>query len=141
MKALTIGQVAHLAGVHVETVRFYERRGLLAEPERRASGYRQYGMDVVTRLLFIRRAKGLGFSLKEIADLMALRLDPGATRTDVRKRTEAKIADIEAKINDLQRMRAALVKLATSCRGHGTVSDCPILEALDQTSKVKVDTH
>ena len=133
MKPLTIGQVAHHAGVNVETVRFYERRGLLAEPERRASGYRQYGADVVARLRFIRRAKELGFSLNEIAELLALRLNPKATRADVRQRTEAKIADIEAKIKDLHRMKATLVKLAVSCRGHGSISDCPILEALDHS--------
>lgn len=131
MKPLTIGQVARHAGVKVETVRFYERRGLLEEPQRRSSGYRQYAQDVVVRLRFIRRAKELGFSLKEIADLLALRLDPEATRADVRQRTEAKIADIEARINDLQRMKAVLVKLTASCRGHGSVSDCPILEALN----------
>ncbi len=131
MKPLTIGQVARRAGVGIETVRFYERQGLLEEPERRESGYRQYGEDAIARLRFIRRAKGLGFSLKEIKDLLALRLDPAATRADVRRRAEAKVADIEAKIHDLQRMRQALLRLTASCRGHGPVSGCPILEALD----------
>lgn len=133
MKPLTIGQVAKRAGVGVETVRFYEREGLLEEPIRRSSGYRQYAEDVVARLRFIRRAKELGFSLKEIGDLLALRIDPKATRADVRRQAEAKIADIEAKINDLQRMKSALEKLTVSCRGHGPVKGCPILEALDQS--------
>jgi MerR family mercuric resistance operon transcriptional regulator len=119
MKPLTIGQVARLAGVGVETVRFYERRGLLEEPSRKASGYRQYTADVVSRLRFIRRAKELGFTLSEISELLALRLDPSATREDVRRRAETKMADIEAKIEDLRRMRNALEELSINCRGHG----------------------
>jgi Cu(I)-responsive transcriptional regulator len=133
MKPLTIGQVARRAGVGVETVRFYERQGLLEEPERRESSrYRQYPEDVVARLRFIRRGKELGFSLKGIAGLLALRLDPAATRADVRRRAAAKIADIDARIRDLQRMKEALVKLTASCRGDGPTSGCPILEALDR---------
>ena len=131
MKMLTIGQIARRAGVGVETVRFYERQGLLEEPERRESGYRQYTEEVVYRLRFIRRAKELGFTLKEIRELMAFRRDPSATRADVRQQAKAKIADIEAKIRDLQRMKEALHKLTASCRGHGPASGCPILEALD----------
>src|SRR5262245_11414989 len=100
MKPLTIGEVARRAGVGVETVRFYEREGRLDEPARRASGYRQYGEDAVARLRFIRRAKELGFSLKEIAELLALRADPATTRADVRRRAETKVADIEAKVRD-----------------------------------------
>jgi MerR family copper efflux transcriptional regulator len=134
MQPLTIGQVARRAGVGVETVRFYEREGLLEEPYRQASGYRQYDEDVVARLRFIRRAKGPGFSLKEIAELFALRDDPDATRADVRRRAEAKVADIEAKSRDLQRMREALLILTAACDGHGPVSGCPILEALDQAN-------
>jgi Hg(II)-responsive transcriptional regulator len=131
MKTLTIGQIARRAGVGVETVRFYERQGLLEEPERRESGYRQYTEEVVYRLRFIRRAKELGFTLKEIRELMAFRRDPSATRADVRQQAKAKIADIEAKIRDLQRMKDALSKLTASCRGHGPASGCPILDALD----------
>ncbi len=131
MKTLTIGQIARRAGVGVETVRFYEREGLLEEPDRRESGYRQYTEEVIFRLRFIRRAKELGFTLKEIRELIALRSDSSATRADVRQQAQAKIADIEAKIRDLQRMKEALVKLTASCRGHGPASGCPILEALD----------
>ena len=130
-KPLTIGHVARLAGVGVETVRFYEREGLLAEPERRQSGYRQYGEEVVQRLRFIRRAKELGFSLAEIRDLLSLRDDPQATAADVRGRAEAKIAEIEAKVQDLQRMKKALLTLTATCSGHGPVRTCPIIEALD----------
>ncbi len=131
MKPLTIGQVARQAGIGVETVRFYEREGLLQEPARRESGYRQYPEDVVARLRFIRRAKELGFSLKEIKELLALRVDPSTTCREVKEQAESKIAHIEGKIASLVRMKEALVKLATVCRGRGPTSECPILDALD----------
>src|SRR5438105_1942923 len=131
MKSLRIGQVARQAGVGVETVRFYERQGLLDKPARKDSGYREYGDDVVSRLRFIRRAKELGFSLKEIAELIALRFDPDTTCALVKQRAESKVADIEAKMRDLQRMKRALAQLAASCRGSGPVRECSILEALD----------
>lgn len=131
MRPLTIGQVARRAGVGVETVRFYERKGLLAVPDRRASGYRQYDETGVARLRFIRRAKELGFTLHEIKELLSLKLDPATTCSDVKTRAEAKIADIEGKIDTLQRMRQALVTLTKACRGRGKTSDCPILDALD----------
>ena len=130
MKPLTIGEVARQAGVGVETVRFYERRGLLEEPQRRASGYRQYDGEAVAVLRFIRRAKELGFTLKEIKALLDLRLDASATRAEVRRQATAKVADIEAKIADLQRMRDVLHKLIRKCHGDGAASGCPILEAL-----------
>ena len=132
MKAMTIGQVARHAGVGIETVRFYERQGLLEEPARKQSGYRQYGEDVVARLRFIRRAKELGFSLKEIKELLALRVDPTTTCAEVRSKAAAKIADVEQKIEALQRIRTALVKLTAVCRGRGPTSECPILDALDK---------
>ncbi|MCE9565875.1 MAG: heavy metal-responsive transcriptional regulator [Planctomycetes bacterium] len=131
MKPLTIGQVARHADVGVETVRFYEREGLLERPQRRPSGYRQYGEGVVARLAFIRRAKELGFTLSEVADLLSLRLNPLASRADVKRRAEAKIADIDQRIRTLQRMRKALAKLTATCSGHGTTDECPILEAMD----------
>jgi MerR family mercuric resistance operon transcriptional regulator len=132
MKPLTIGQVARQAGVGVETVRFYERQGLLEEPSRRESGYRQYPTDVVAQLRFIKRAKELGFSLKEIRELLALRVDPATTCAEVKQQAEAKIADIEGRIASLTRMKKALVKLAAVCRGQGPTSECPILDALDK---------
>jgi len=131
MEKVTIGQLARKARVHVETVRYYERRGLLPEPPRRWSGYRQYSQDDVMRLQFIKRAQKLGFSLKEIAELLSLRVDPETSCDDVKKRTEAKLADIEAKIHALERMRKALKKLVASCGGRGPTSACPILEALE----------
>ncbi len=132
MKPLTIGQVARQADVGVETVRFYERQGLLNEPPRRESGYRQYPEDVVARLRFIKRAKELGFSLKEIKELLTLRVDPTMTCAEVRSKAQAKIADVEEKIQALQKIKKALVKLTTVCRGRGPTSECPILEALEK---------
>lgn len=131
MNHLTIGQVAKRAGIGVETVRFYEREGLLEEPQRRPSGYRQFDEGIVARLRFIRRAKELGFTLKEIKELLLLKLGPQTTCADVKCRAEAKITDIEAKIDSLKRMRRSLVKLTKACSGGGETSDCPILDALD----------
>ena len=131
MTALTIGQVAKRAGVNVETIRFYEREGLIGEPKRRASGYRQYAPDVVRRIRFIQRAKELGFSLREVGELLSLRVSRDQTCADVKARTVGKIADIDGKIAVLTRMRSALEKLGASCVGRGPVSECPILDALD----------
>jgi MerR family transcriptional regulator, copper efflux regulator len=128
---LSIGQLAKRANVGVETVRFYERQGLLAEPERRQSGYRQYQNDTVDRLLFIRRAKELGFTLSEIKELLSLRVDRDKTCADVRKQAEAKIADVESRIESLSRMKQALIKLTQTCGRNGPTNECPILDALD----------
>ena len=111
MDTLSIGQVARRAGVGVETVRFYEREGLLEEPPRRASGYRLYSEQVVTRLHFIKRAQKLGFSLKEISELLLLRVDAQTSCDEVRQRTEAKLAEVERKLVELQRMRQALLQV------------------------------
>ncbi len=131
MKPLTIGKLAKQADVGVETVRFYERQGLLEEPDRRPSGYRQYDADVVQRLRFIRRAKELGFTLNEIKELLSLKRDPSTTCTEVKKRAEAKIADIESKIRSLRNMRRALLKMTQSCSGTGPTQACPILESIE----------
>ena len=127
---LTISQLAQRARVNVETVRYYERRGLIPAPPRRESGYRQYAPQDVAYLLFIQRAKALGFSLKEIAQLLALRVDPQTTCEDVRERATRKIAEVEAKIQALTRIKSALEPLVAVCRGQGPTSECPILEAL-----------
>jgi len=133
MKLLRIGEVAQLAGVGIETIRFYEREGLIAEPSRRESGYRQYRPDAVARLRFIRRAKELGFSLQEIKELLSLRIDPATTCDNVQERAEAKVRDIEEKIHTLQRMKKTLAALVTACPGQGPIRECPILEALDDS--------
>lgn len=129
-KPLTIGRVAVLSGVGVETVRFYERQGLIEQPPRRKSSYRDYPEDVVAQLRFIRRAKELGFTLREIKELLLLRQDPATLATDVRQRAEAKIAAIDAKIRSLSRMKEALVQMTSSCSCHSSTAGCPLLEAL-----------
>lgn len=131
MDGLTIGGVAKRAGVGVETIRFYERKGLLEEPPRRESGYRQYPEEAVARIRFIRRAKDLGFSLREVDELLSLRVDRRTSASEVRTRAEAKIEDIELKLADLARMKAALVELTTCCEGRYAAGECPILEALE----------
>ncbi len=133
--AFTIGEVAKRSGIGIEAVRFYERKGLIAEPPRTDSGYRQYSEEVVGRIRFIRRAKELGFALKEISELLSLRVDPDTTCADVRKQTEFKISDVEERIRALRRIKTALKKLAASCVGTGPASECPILEALDSQEK------
>lgn len=131
MKPLTIGQVAHRSGVGIETVRFYEREGLLARPKRSVSGYRQFDEEVIVRLQFIRRAKELGFTLNEIKELLSLRVDLDTSCDDVKDRAEIKIADIEDKIKTLRRMKKTLVRLTQECGKKGGGSECPILDALD----------
>ena len=129
---LTIGKVAQSAGLAIDTVRYYEREGLLETPARSASGYRHYRPDVVARLRFIRQAKDLGFSLSEIKELLALRVAPGKSCADVRAHAEHKIADVDRRIASLKRVRGALTRLASACSGKGPVSQCPILEALEK---------
>lgn len=132
METMSIGELAKAADIGVETVRFYEREGLIAEPPRRRSGYRQYPPDTVRRLRFIRRAKDLGFTLKEIGELLDLRVDPKKSCRDVRSMATAKLADVEGKMLDLARIKAALVSLERACRGTGPTSECPILDAIEQ---------
>ena len=132
MRPLTIGQVARRASVGIETVRFYEREGLLNRPARSpSSGYRLYDEDVVARLQFILRAKELGFTLNEIKELLSLRLDPGTACEDVKARAEVKIVDIEQRIATLRRMRTALLRLTKACCKRGGGAECPLLDALD----------
>jgi len=130
-KPLRIGRLAQEVGINLETVRFYERQGLLPRPPRSASGYRLFPADAPRRLKFIKRAQELGFSLREIRELLALRVSPRTDSTEIRKRTESKIADIESKIRTLDSMRKALKKLVQSCAGCAPHSKCPILESLD----------
>lgn len=132
MNSLKTGQLANEAGVNVETLRFYEREGLLPEPPRRVSGYREYPADAVKRIRFIQRAKELGFTLREIKGLLQLRVDPDTTCAEVREQAAEKIADVKQKISDLKRIERALNKLMNSCRGNGPVDDCPILKHLEK---------
>ncbi|ETW95374.1 MAG: MerR family transcriptional regulator [Candidatus Entotheonella gemina] len=131
MQTLTIGKVARRAGVGVETVRFYEREGLITAPSRSVSGYRQYPEQTVARIRFVRRAKALGFSLREVRELLSLRVDPERSSAEVKARAQAKIADIEQRIRTLRRMKKTLVELTDACDGCGAMRDCPILDALE----------
>ena len=130
MSGLTIGQVAQKAGMGIETIRFYERKGLIAEPPRKESGYRQFEPEVLERLAFIQQAKTLGFSLGEIHELMSLRHRADTSSRDVKKIATARLADIDQKIKVLKRMQRALKKLVDQCPGQGALKECPILEAL-----------
>lgn len=132
MEHLKTGELAKRAGVNVETLRFYERKGLLPVPPRRESGYREYPEESVRRIRFIKRAQELGFSLGEIQDLLALRVQRGTTCAEVKERAELKIQDVRQKIADLKAIERALNKLAATCSGRGPITGgCPILENLD----------
>lgn len=132
---LLIGELARRAGLRLTTVRFYERRGLLPEPDRTAAGYRRYSAADVDRLRFIQRAKDLGFSLQEIAGLLALNGDPAADCEQIRKTAAAKIATVDTRIERLRRMRTALLQLMEQCPGEGTSLNCPILSALNDNAE------
>jgi MerR family mercuric resistance operon transcriptional regulator len=131
MHGLRTGQVAKQTGVNVETLRYYERQGLIDTPPRTASGYRDYPAETVSRIRFIRRAKALGFTLQEIGDLLSLRVSPTASSAEIKTRAEAKITDIEDKIRTLTRMKETLTSITTACDGCAPLSACPILDALE----------
>jgi MerR family copper efflux transcriptional regulator len=133
MESLTIGKLAQRAGVGVETIRFYEREGLISEPPRRPSGYRDYPLETVARIVFIRRAKDLGFTLKEINELLELRVRPRRNCAQVKQSADAKIADIEGKIASLRRMRRALKDLTKACEERTQTTECPILASLSKS--------
>jgi len=130
-ETLRTGEVAAQAGVNVQTLRYYERRGILKEPERRPSGYREYPADAVRLIRFIKRAQEIGFTLNEIEDLLRLREDQDSACAEVRSAAEAKIDDIEQKIRRLRAMKRALGVLVASCTTEGSPRHCPLLEALD----------
>ena len=131
MTAMTIGELAKAAGVHIETVRYYERCGLLPEPARRPSGYRVYAEATVARLRFIKNAQELGFALAEIEKLLALRVDANTNCAEVRRQAEAKLLEVERKLQTLQAIQAALTQLVTACERDGAQGECPILEVLE----------
>jgi DNA-binding transcriptional MerR regulator len=133
MSSLSIGQLAQQAGVAIDTVRYYERNGLLAPAGRLASGYRRYGSAELQRLLFIRRAKGLGFSLDDVGELLAL--SDASDVTEVKRAAQRKLGDIERRIAELERIRAGLNALIADCPGHGRAEACPILHALTQEAR------
>lgn len=128
MGALTIAKLARAAGVGVETVRYYQRRGLMPLPRAAVSAYRQYDADHLNRLLFIRRAQVAGFTLEEIGELLSI--DPRADRARVRELATRRIAELESKAEQIERARQALSRLLTDCR-HKSKGPCPIIEAFE----------
>jgi MerR family transcriptional regulator, copper efflux regulator len=128
MEGLGIGQLAKRGGVGIDTVRYYERNGLLAPRTRLASGYRRYGELEVARLRFIRRAQGLGFTLKDVKELLTLSAQRDVGR--VKRSAQLKLLDVASRIAALERIREGLARLIEACPGHGRAADCPILQAL-----------
>ncbi len=135
MTNLTIGKAASKTGVNVETIRFYERIGLIEQPPKSPDiGYRIYPEETLQRVRFIRQAQEIGFSLKEIAELLALRSDPSADCADVREQALQKLAEVNRKISQLEQIRAALDDLIAACPGRGALRACSIMDALIATT-------
>ena len=132
MERLTIGHLAELGGVNLETIRYYERRGLLSKPARTAAGYRQFAPEAARRLRFIKRAQELGFSLDEIRELLALGTQPRQNRASIRVRAQEKIEDIDRKIAALSAMKNTLHELVNQCEQCGPSAKCPIVASLDE---------
>jgi DNA-binding transcriptional MerR regulator len=133
---MTASKLAGLAGIGVESIRFYERKGVLPRPRRSASGYRLYTPDDARRVLFIKRAQDLGFTLREVKEFFALQVTSRNKCADVKNRTDRKILEIEAKIKDLRRMARTLAKLAAACAcGEAETGDCAVLDCFGERMK------
>jgi len=130
VQTMTIGRLAKAAGVNIDTIRYYERHGLLPRAARRDSGYREYEAGDVARLSFIRRAKDLGFSLTDIGELLSLSNDRRGDMRGVKRKAEERLADVERKIAELKRVQRGLKTLIDACPGHGELATCPIVAAL-----------
>lgn len=138
MKTMTISKIAKEAGVGVETVRFYERNGLVDQPPKPSSGgFRVYPVETAERIRFIRQAQELGFSLREIKELLALRTDPATDCADVRKRAKVKVDEINRKISQMKGIKTALEKLITACPGQGALQVCSIIDAFEEPEKTR----
>lgn len=135
MKPLKAGELAKQAQVNVETLRYYEREGLLPLPERSEAGYRLYPLQTVQQVRFIKRAQELGFTLKEIKELLVLQAQSDATAEEVKVLAQNKLKVIEDKIILLNEMRATLLALTEACPGHDAkLADCPILNFIEVDS-------
>jgi MerR family copper efflux transcriptional regulator len=128
--SMNIGEVAAAAGVNVQTVRYYERRGILPPPGRTMAGYRNYEQTAITRVRFVKRAQELGFSLDEIQDLLNLRVDDPRSCGALELRVQHKLSDVNAKIAELRRLKRALEGLAAACAARTRTPECPVLEML-----------
>lgn len=127
---LKSSMLAEQGGVNLQTIRYYEREGLLPAPPRLRSGYRIFPESAVRRVQFIKRAQELGFSLSEVRELLSIQIDPAKECSDVQRLAKAKVADIAEKIQTLQSMKQVLTRLAEACPGCGPSSECPILESI-----------
>ncbi len=133
MNNYKVGEIAKIVGVNVETLRYYERIKIMPKPKRLPSGYRYYNDDDLRRLLFIKRAKELGFTLKEIDELLNLRIESKSTCGDVKHLAERRLTDIEEKIRDLKNIKKVLLRLIRQCVHEEVSSDeCPILEVIEK---------
>jgi Zn(II)-responsive transcriptional regulator len=132
---MKIGELAKRSGVGIDAVRYYEREGLLPKVQRLASGYRVYADADLKRLRFVSRAKALGFTLQEIRDLLALSDNRGGDMAELKAAATEKLDSVESKLAELERIRAGLQALVTSCPGHGALEQCPILNALAEDDR------
>jgi Hg(II)-responsive transcriptional regulator len=132
MRELTISKAAEAAGVGRETIRFYERQHLIEQPPKPHRGVRRYSDELVARIRFIKKAQQLGFSLREIRELLALRADPSTDCADLREQAQAKLSEVKLKIQQLREIGAALETLIATCPGRGALQACSIIEALTQ---------
>lgn len=130
---MLIGELAERAGVPIQTIRYYERRGLIAEPPRRSGGFREFSPEYIDRIRFIKRAQELGFTLREVEDLLDLRVDPETSCAEIKGETEEKLKNVKEKIRDLERIRDSLSRLIDECQGTGPTSECPILDAMKES--------
>ena len=125
------GDLARRAGVNPQTLRYYERRGLLLKPKRTEAGYRLYDEEAVRRIRFIKKAQDLGFTLAEISDLLSLEVEEQTACEDVREKAQAKLEEIDNKILDLTCIRKTLTLLIDSCAAREPTDSCPILNSLE----------
>ena len=132
-RLMKIGELSALSGLSIDTIRFYEKQGLIPPPRRTDTNYRMYDADTPRRLIFIRKARDLGFTLQEIGQLLALSEDGHAGAGDVKERAQAKLRDLDRKISEMKAMRLSLEKLVSTCSGDGPSYECPILAALTET--------
>ncbi len=137
---LTIGRVAKAVGVNIQTIRYYERLGLLNPRARRPSGYRLYGEEEIRRLHFIKNAQALGFTLREVNELLNLRIRSSAQCGDVQRKAQEKLAQVERKVQDLQALARSLRSLIWACQDGQPTDHCPILQCLEE-NKERSQTH
>ncbi len=133
---LKIGELASKGKVHLETIRYYEREGLMRPPQRTPSGHRAYAPGDLLRLRLIKRSQALGFTLTEIKELLALKVAPNQPCTDVVHQIEAKVLEVQVKIAYLRAIERTLDSMKASCEGRCAVSECPILESLDSERRL-----